>query len=97
MIKIKLRTAIFFISIVLFISCSSDIKLNKERFEKAQLGMTPKEVKAVLGEPDEVRPSVDWDSNYFYYIKNTPINTDYAEVYFDKNGKVSFLHYGRIE
>ncbi|HEY6505920.1 MAG TPA: hypothetical protein VIZ28_18225 [Chitinophagaceae bacterium] len=90
----KVKGIFLIVTTILLISCSSNVRIKKEVFEKIELGMTIEEVKAILGESFDMRKTVDSLDSYFFYIRNDVVATEYATVTFDKSGRVCFKFYG---
>jgi outer membrane protein assembly factor BamE (lipoprotein component of BamABCDE complex) len=67
--------------------------IQKEVFDKVELGMTQQEVKEILGEPDKIKLSVHSEPCYYYYIRKSVLASDMGFVKFDTTGKVSFSLY----
>ncbi|HEY6505921.1 MAG TPA: outer membrane protein assembly factor BamE [Chitinophagaceae bacterium] len=91
--KVKGIFLIVIATTILLISCSSNVRIKKEVFEKIELGMTIEEVKAILGEPVEIR-KMDSLNTYYFTIRNDMIASEYAQVRFDKLGRACFKFYG---
>lgn len=80
--------------VVLFSSCSGEAAIKKEVFDKIDLGMTRSEVKHKLGEPFDIRYSIDSFEIYFYRVQHGKRDIRNAEVQFDKKGYVRFFSAG---
>lgn len=79
--------------IIVFCSCSSRVRIKKELFDKVDIGMTRDEVKAILGEPYDKRVSVAGDSAFIFVREKGLFVLKFADVYFDRSGRVRFLSY----
>ena len=89
----KVKDIVLIATTILLISCSSNVRIKKEVFEKVELGMTIEEVKEILGEPVEIR-KIDSLNTYYFAIRNDMIASEYAQVRFDKSGRACFKFYG---
>lgn len=75
-------------------ACSSNVRLKKEVFDKVEIGMTKDDVNAILGEPYDKRGMISGDSLYKFVKEKDLFTLKFADVHFDKSGRVSFLSYG---
>ncbi len=88
-----MRAIIFFSSFVILLSSCSPRLPDKKVFDKVDLSMTIEEVKNIFGEPADIRSGINSSVLYFNCIPEDVWTTDYASIYFDKNGGVSFTLY----
>lgn len=94
--KYMRRLALFlFLTIAGFhSSCNSEVAIEKEVFDKVNIGMTKSEVKSILGEPFDIRPTDDSLENYFYRVRHSNRAIRNAVIEFDKSGYVCFFSAG---
>jgi len=92
----KRGTVLFLLSIVtgFYCSCNNDRIIEKEVFDKIDIGMTRPEIKRMLGEPFDIRLGADSLENYFYHLRHKKGDVRTAQVSFDKSGYVRFFSAG---
>ena len=76
---------------------SGNSKYEKDLFQKIKPGMTIKDVKEILGNPDwvEVDSSSNNDTYYYYFTENkSALRSTMPAVLFDSTGVVKFSTYG---
>ena len=88
----KVRVAFIMLILGSIASCTR-FKVDEDTFNKVKLGMSINEVVMILGEPDQKKVKVDSSIGYFYAISEKIFSRRYAEVSFDKAGKVYFKLY----
>jgi outer membrane protein assembly factor BamE (lipoprotein component of BamABCDE complex) len=87
-----MRKGLFVFAIIVFFTSCSGVTLREETFNKVKLGMTIQEVKEIIGGPYLIKKFDDHDVHYFY-TRNDMLAKKYAQVWFDKEGRVSFTLY----
>ena len=93
--KIILISAVFF-TLFSCDSLSGNSKQEKGLFQKIKPGMTIKDVKEILGNPDwvEVDSSSNNEMYYYYFTENKSVmRSDLPTVIFDSSGVVTFSSY----
>ncbi len=81
------------ITILLFSSCTSKVKIKREVFEKITFGWDTTEVKKLLGEPHKIRHTPDSGVDYYYIREASLTGNGYSLVRFAKDGFFESKHY----
>jgi hypothetical protein len=91
----RLIIAIFFI--VSFLACSSSEKpsQNEQNIKKIMIGMKLKEMKEIMGDPEEVLVYPKRDNEYsFRYLAPSGLSGDYEVFVSRKDSTVVSIYYG---